>query len=108
MILYFICFCNLPYECADSVNEENEDLDNLRAEISSWEGVSGKNRVRPDLPERLYLSLERLLSPNPALRPSAEEILQGLQAGVGGSEDGSPMVRLCSKPTYYITVYSYH
>ena len=104
MILYFMCFCGLPYECADSVNEENEDLDTLRAEISSWEGISGKNRVRPDLPERLYLSLERLLSPNPALRPSAEEILQGLHAGVGGSEEGSSMVRFRYKLNY-LTVY---
>lgn len=87
-----MCFGNLPYECADSLNEENEDLDKLRAEISAWKGMSEKDRIRPDLPERLYLSLERLLSPNPNLRPSAEEILQGLHGGVPGSEDGSAMV----------------
>lgn len=92
MILYFMCFGNLPYKCADSINEENEDLDKLRAEISAWKGISEKDRIRPDLPERLYLSLERLLSPNPALRPSAEEILQGLHGNVPATEDSGHIV----------------
>lgn len=99
MILYFMCFGNLPYECADSINEENEDLDNLRVEISAWEGISEKDRTRPDLPERLYLSLERLLSPNPALRPSAEEILQGLHGNVPATEDSGHMKRSAHPPT---------
>ncbi|KAF8475847.1 kinase-like domain-containing protein [Kalaharituber pfeilii] len=87
MILYFMCFGNLPYECADSLNEENEDLDKLRAEISAWKGMVDRERLRPDLPEKLYLSLERLVSPNPTQRPSAEEILFGLNLGIG--EDSS-------------------
>jgi len=94
MILYFMCFGNLPYESADSMNEENEDLDGLRAEITAWKGMVDKERLRPDLPDRLYRSLERLLSPNPAHRPSADEILVGLNMGMGlaGGDDGSPMV----------------
>ena len=89
MILYFMCFGNLPYEFADTLNEENEDLDKLRVEISAWKGMVDKARLRLDLPDRLYRSLERLLSPNPSHRPSAEDILLGLTLGMGGSDDST-------------------
>lgn len=104
MILYFMCFGNLPYECADSLNEENEDLDRLRAEISGWNGFVNKERLRPDLPEKLYASLERLLSPNPSNRPTAEEILVGLNMGMGGNEDGTPIVSFNSAPKHHAAV----
>lgn len=81
MIVYFMCFGHLPYENADEMNEENEDLDKLKAEVSRWRGFDESIRTRPDLPERLYRFLKRLLSPDPATRPSTEQILQAIKAG---------------------------
>ncbi|TKA77070.1 hypothetical protein B0A49_03431 [Cryomyces minteri] len=86
MIVYFMCFNGLPYRNADDLNEENEDLDQLRDEITAWTGFSDERRARPDLPERLYSSLKRLLSLDPAERPETEEILQGIKAGYGVEE----------------------
>lgn len=81
MILYFLCFAELPYSNADIINEELEDLDQLREEISGWTGFGSGQRMRPDLPDRLYTFLERLLSVDPNRRPSADEVLNGIQAG---------------------------
>ncbi|PGH28017.1 IKS protein kinase [Polytolypa hystricis UAMH7299] len=83
MILYFLCFAQLPYRNADVVNEEREDLDQLRAEISQWTGFDDARRLRPELPEKLYMFLKRLLSVDPGERPTADEVLSGIQAGVG-------------------------
>ncbi|PNS16219.1 hypothetical protein CAC42_6326 [Sphaceloma murrayae] len=80
MILYYMCFGDLPYANAD-VKEENEDLDLLRAEISAWSGFSSQSKKRPDLPEQLYRFLKRLLSLNPSERPSTSDILQSIQSG---------------------------
>lgn len=80
MILYYMCFGDLPYANAD-VKEENEDLDLLRAEISAWAGFTEKGKKRADLPEQLYRFLKRLLSLNPAERPSTSDILQSMQSG---------------------------
>ena len=68
MILYFLCFAGLPYRNADHINEENEDLDLLRAEIVSWTGLHEERKIRPDLPEQLYTFLRRLLSLDPTDR----------------------------------------
>lgn len=86
MILYFLCFAQLPYSHADNLNEENEDLDQLREEITSWSGLDEEKKRRPDLPEKLYRYLRRLLSLDPAARPSAEEILLGIKTGAGLDE----------------------
>ncbi|KAI9931102.1 hypothetical protein ASPWEDRAFT_146001 [Aspergillus wentii DTO 134E9] len=86
MILYFLCFAELPYRNADIINEELEDLDQLRAEISQWSGFDDARRTRPDLPEKLYAFLERLLSVDPNRRPSAEEVLNGIQTGGTSNE----------------------
>lgn len=86
MILYFLCFSRLPYRHADNLNEENEDLDQLKDEITSWTGLREERKLRPDLPEKLYTFLRRLLSLNPADRPSAEEILHGIKTGSGLDE----------------------
>ena len=86
MILYFLCFAQLPYHNADNINEENEDLDQLRAEISAWGGLRDERKMRPDLPEKLYTFLRRLLSLNPTERPSAEDILHGIKTGTGLDE----------------------
>lgn len=83
MILYFLCFAELPYRHADIIHEEREDLDELRAEISQWTGFDDARRMRPELPEKLYFFLKRLLSVDPAKRPSADEILNGIQTGAG-------------------------
>lgn len=91
MIVYFMCFGRLPYTNADGIDEDNEDLDLLRAEITAWPGFSDETRMRPDLPERLYKYLRRLLSVDPHERPSTEEILASIQAG-GGSNDVFPGV----------------
>lgn len=80
MIVYFMCFARLPYMYADGIDEDNEDLDQLRAEISMWAGFNDERRVRSDLPEKLYRSLKRLLALNPNDRPDTEEILQALKS----------------------------
>ncbi|KKK27034.1 hypothetical protein ARAM_001139 [Aspergillus rambellii] len=87
MILYFLCFAQLPYRNADLIHEEREDLDQLREEISQWAGFDDGRRMRPDLPEQLYTFLWRLLSVDPDLRPSAEEVLNGLEAGASANEN---------------------
>lgn len=86
MILYFMCFSRLPYRNADNVNEENEDVELLRAEITRWVGFEDEARARPDLPDKLYKFLKRLLSLDPAERPTAEEILWGISAGNGTAD----------------------
>lgn len=83
MILYFLCFAKLPYLNADNLNEENEDIDRLRAEITSWAGLDDQRNMRLDLPDKLYKFLRRLLSLNPMDRPSTEEILHGIKTGAG-------------------------
>ncbi|KAI1916728.1 putative serine/threonine-protein kinase iks1 [Ophidiomyces ophidiicola] len=83
MILYFLCFAQLPYRNADAVDEDKEDLDQLRVEISQWAGFDDARRMRPELPEKLYSFLKRLLSVNPNERPTADEVLSGIQGGVG-------------------------
>lgn len=86
MILYFLCFTELPYLNADIINEEKEDLDKLRDEISQWSGFDDAQKMRPYLPEKLYTFLKRLLSVDPSRRPTADEILTSIQAGVPGGE----------------------
>ena len=83
MIVYFMCFGRLPYSSADDINEENEDLDELRAEIMKWPGFDDETRSRPDLPEKLYKYLKRLLSVDPNERPSTDEILASIKGGAG-------------------------
>lgn len=80
MIVYFMCFARLPYRNADGIDEDNEDLELLRAEISTWAGIDDEHRVRSDLPEKLYRSLKRLLALNPDDRPATEEILRVLKS----------------------------
>ncbi|CAK7233094.1 putative serine/threonine-protein kinase iks1 [Sporothrix curviconia] len=79
MILYFMCFGRLPYRSANAANEELEDVDELRAEISHWKGFHYERRERPDLPSKLYQLLMRMLSVNPAERPSANEVLLAMR-----------------------------
>lgn len=83
MILYFLCFAQLPYSSADILNEDNEDLDHLREEITTWSGLHEERKLRPDLPEQLYTFLRRLLSLDPEERPNAEAILLGIKTGAG-------------------------
>ena len=79
MILYFLCFGRLPYQNANTVHEELEDIDQLRAEITDWQGFQDERRERPDLPARLYQLLKRLLAVNPIERPSANEVLNAMK-----------------------------
>ncbi|KAK7914030.1 kinase-like domain-containing protein [Apiospora marii] len=78
MILYFLCFNRLPYINANTVQEELEDIDQLRAEISHWKGFQDERRERPDLPSKLYYLLKRMLALNPSDRPSATEVLTAM------------------------------
>jgi serine/threonine protein kinase len=77
MILYFMCFSNLPYENANIENEELEDVELLCEEISHWQGFQygDIHRQHPDLPPKLILLMEKLLSLNPTERPNTQEIL---------------------------------
>lgn len=86
MILYFLCFAKLPYQNANVYNEDQEVLNELREEITSWSGLHEERKLRPDLPEKLYTFLRRLLSLDPADRPSAEDILLGIKTGSGLDE----------------------
>ncbi|KAI5855118.1 kinase-like protein [Durotheca rogersii] len=75
MILYFLCFGRLPYVNANTVQEELEDIDLLRVEITEWKGFQDEKRERPDLPSKLYQLLKKMLALDPAERPSAVEVL---------------------------------
>lgn len=75
MILYFMCFGRLPYQAANTIHEELEDIDTLRAEITDWKGFKDERRERPELPSELYTLLKQLLALNPNDRPSANEVL---------------------------------
>ncbi|KAL4885525.1 kinase-like domain-containing protein [Aspergillus karnatakaensis] len=86
MILYFLCFAQLPYRNADLIHEEREDLDKLREEIMGWSGFD-QARMRSDLPEQLYSFLWRLLSVDPDIRPSAEDVLNGLDVRANVNEN---------------------
>lgn len=86
MIVYFMCFGRLPYASADGINEEDEDLDKLRAEITTWPGFNDESRLRSDLPERLYKYLKRLLSVDPEERPGTGDILASIKGGVNLGE----------------------
>ncbi|KAH6615767.1 kinase-like domain-containing protein [Chaetomium sp. MPI-SDFR-AT-0129] len=103
MILYFICFGRLPYLNANSVNEELEDVDRLRAEISDWKGFQEERRARPDLPIKLYHLLSRLLAVSPAERPTASEVLgamggeSSLDSMMRGSRNTSPLLGLAGQ-----------
>ncbi|KAM3087726.1 putative serine/threonine-protein kinase iks1 [Clarireedia jacksonii] len=83
MILYFMCFGRLPYKSADSFHEDFEDMDLLRAEISTWSGFHDERRERPELPNQLYNFLKRLLAIDPNERPSANEILEAIRSERG-------------------------
>lgn len=83
MILYFMCFRRLPYKSADTVEEENEDITLLRSEINAWSGFGDEKRERPDLPNRLYNLLKKLLAINPDERPSTTEILTAIRTDKG-------------------------
>ncbi|CZT04582.1 probable interferon-induced [Rhynchosporium agropyri] len=83
MILYFMCFGRLPYKSADSIQEEFEDIDSLRAEISGWSGFVDERRERPELPNQLYEFLKRLLALDPNERPSASDLLTAIRTEKG-------------------------
>jgi serine/threonine protein kinase len=110
MIVYFMCFARLPYRNADGIDEDSEDLEQLRAEISTWAGIDDEQRVRSDLPEKLYRSLKRLLALNPDERPGADEIMHVLKspqvfdeynayAGPSGLDDFSPRISRADTPS---------
>ncbi|KAG6017766.1 hypothetical protein E4U43_000004 [Claviceps pusilla] len=80
MILYFMCFGRLPYHGANAIQEELEDIDQLRAEIADWQGFQDERQERPDLPSKLYKLLKKLLALDPAERPSASEVLLAMRS----------------------------
>ena len=81
MILHFLCFADLPYHNANVLAEEKEDLDELRDEITSWEGFDQNWKKRADLPVKLYSFLKQLLSLIPESRPSSDDVLSGIKMG---------------------------
>lgn len=83
MILYFMCFGRLPYNSTETIQEEFEDVDLLRAEISAWSGFHDERKERPELPNQLYNFLKRLLALDPGERPSASEILTAIHTEHG-------------------------
>ncbi|KAI5918668.1 kinase-like domain-containing protein [Camillea tinctor] len=98
MILYFLCFSRLPYQSANSVQEELEDIDELRAEITDWKGFHDERKERPDLPAKLYQLLKKMLALNPAERPSSTEVLRVMNHESnnlhGGPRSSSPHIGL--------------
>jgi len=110
MIVYFMCFARLPYRNADGIDEDNEDLDELRAEISAWAGFDDERPIRTDLPEKLYRSLKHLLALSPEDRPGTEEILKVFKSpsvfdefngfsGPSELDDLSPRISRVDTPT---------
>jgi len=97
MILYFMCFGHLPYSSANAANEELEDIDALRAEITDWEGFQDERRERSDLPPKVYQLLKRLLALNPADRPSTAEVLNAMKSET--SLEGTPRIPRSSSPS---------
>lgn len=81
MILHFLCFADLPYHYSDVLHEERENIEELREEITSWEGFNDQKKLRPELPQKLYAFLKRLLSIDPDRRPTAEEVHNGIRTG---------------------------
>lgn len=99
MILYFMCFGRLPYRSANAIQEELEDIELLRAEITDWKGFKDERRERPDLPAKLYTLLKKLLSLDPAERPSANEVLHAMKSetnfdALGRPDRGTPILGL--------------
>ncbi|KAM3532998.1 hypothetical protein MY4038_003717 [Beauveria bassiana] len=90
MILYFMCFGKLPYRSANAIQEELEDVELLRAEIADWKGFKDERRERPDLPAKLYTLLKKLLSLDPAERPSANEVLHAMTSETNFETLGRP------------------
>lgn len=72
MILYFLCFAQLPYQ-----HKFDSEFDGLRIEVTQWAGFDKSKvaHIRNDLPPEIYDLLSRLLSPDPELRPSADSLL---------------------------------
>ncbi|KAF9869380.1 calcium-dependent protein kinase [Colletotrichum karsti] len=102
MILYFMCFGRLPYRSANTINEELEDIDQLRAEITDWQGFQDERRERPDLPSKLYQLLKKLVALDPSQRPSANEVLAAMKTesstdGVPRGRSSSPSIGLHSR-----------
>ncbi|KAI1078965.1 kinase-like protein [Whalleya microplaca] len=90
MILYFLCFGRLPYLSANTIQEELEDIDQLRAEIVDWKGFRDERRERPELPTKLYQLLKKMLALDPNDRPSAAEVLSVMnhESNHGGQRGG--------------------
>ncbi|KAK2074069.1 hypothetical protein P8C59_008306 [Phyllachora maydis] len=97
MILYFLCFGQLPYRSANAMQEELEDIDLLRAEITDWKGFEDEKRERPDLPAELYQLLKKLLAVDPAERPSASKVLSAMKPDPG-PDGGVTRARSTSPP----------
>ena len=87
-IVYFICFGRGPFTGAgaNDDDEENEDIDLLREQISQWTGLHGARNDRGDLPDQLYTFLEMLLAVDPAQRPTTEDILKSIKIGPSSGE----------------------
>ncbi|KAJ1324515.1 eukaryotic-like serine/threonine-protein kinase [Microdochium nivale] len=105
MILYFLCFGHLPYSHANTIDEELEDVDLLRAEIRGWRGFQqdgGIRQRRSDLPAQLYTLLKQMLSIDPASRPTAADVLAAMNhessgfysVGAGPGRSASPVADL--------------
>jgi serine/threonine protein kinase len=90
MVVYFMCFARLPYSNADDINEDMEDVDQLREEIMCWAGFDDERRGRSDLPERLYEFLKRLLATDPNERPTTGEILYEILPAQEQDDDEFP------------------
>ncbi|KAI2463125.1 kinase-like protein [Annulohypoxylon bovei var. microspora] len=95
MILYFLCFGRLPYINANTIHEELEDIDQLRAEITDWKGFQDEKRERPDLPLKLYQLLKKMLALDAMERPSANEVLnvmnhESYHGGLRGRSSSPP------------------
>jgi serine/threonine protein kinase len=102
MILYFMCFGRLPYKSANTVQEELEDADLLRAEIIDWKGFQDERRERPDLPSKLYQLLKQMLALDPLQRPTAVEVLSAMKTD--SHTDGVPRPGRSTSPSSLLGV----
>lgn len=90
MIMYLLCFSQLPY--TKTWWEERQDIDKLVEEVRNYQGFDEKEllSMRSDLPSNIYQLLFITLSIDPLQRPSAEyilEVLRGEEASTSNDKE---------------------
>ncbi|KAJ3126629.1 putative serine/threonine-protein kinase iks1 [Physocladia obscura] len=87
VVLYFLCYSNVPYSQID-------DIDLLKEEILKFDGVKfpiGNGHERR-VPQELQRLIQKLLSRDPEKRPSIEEIAKYYRSSPPSFEDDAGII----------------